>query len=198
MSPEMVMGSHAISARRSLNLLFVGWANVGINQWRIEPIRVNLSPGTSTYYLPDGTIDLLDTNLLRDGTEQVMARIGRSEYSAYPNKGQKGRPTQFYVNRGITPSLVLYPTPENGTDAVITYRIIRIADLNAARDNPLVPYLWQEALVSGLASKLSLKYAPDRLEMLKADAAGAFEIASSEDRERASLWITPDFSELLR
>lgn len=181
-----------------MNLLFVGWANMGINQWRIEPIRINLTRGTATYYLPDGTIDLLDTNLLRDGSELMMARIGRSEYSAYPAKGQLGRPTQFYVNRGITPALIVYPTPENSTDAVITYRIVRIADLNSARDNPLVPYLWQEALVSGLAAKLALKYAPDRLQMLQADAAGAFQVAEGEDRERASLWITPDFSELLR
>ena len=48
------------TARRSLNLLTIEWANRGINLWTIEEGSIALTPGQAIYPLPLDTIDLLD------------------------------------------------------------------------------------------------------------------------------------------
>ena len=45
-------GDQAISARRSLNLLFSEWANRGINYWAVTNNTLDLSTGVSSYNLP--------------------------------------------------------------------------------------------------------------------------------------------------
>ena len=56
---EMRSGYDLRTARRSMNLLTIEWANRGINMWTIEQGSVNLVQGTATYNLPNDTIDLL-------------------------------------------------------------------------------------------------------------------------------------------
>ena len=57
-------GDQAISARRSLNLLFSEWANRGINYWTVTQNTLNLAQGTSSYDLPAGILDFLDLSLI--------------------------------------------------------------------------------------------------------------------------------------
>ena len=51
-------GDHAISARRSINLLFSEFANRGINYWTLSQNTLPLVNGTTSYTLPVGTIDI--------------------------------------------------------------------------------------------------------------------------------------------
>jgi hypothetical protein len=52
------------SARRSMELLFMSWANRGLNLWTIEgPTTVDLSPGVYQYDLPEDTVDLIEHNI---------------------------------------------------------------------------------------------------------------------------------------
>ena len=53
-------GYQALSARRSLNLLFSEWANRGINYWTVQQRTLTLATDTSSYDLPAGVLDLLD------------------------------------------------------------------------------------------------------------------------------------------
>lgn len=49
------------TARRSLELLSIEWANRGLNLWTIEgPDAMTLLPGVPEYYLPDDTVDLVE------------------------------------------------------------------------------------------------------------------------------------------
>ena len=57
---ELRTGYDLRTARRSLNLLTIEWANRGINLWTIEQGTIPLIQGTNTYDLPDDTIDLLE------------------------------------------------------------------------------------------------------------------------------------------
>ena len=59
---ELRTGYDLRTARRSLNLLTIEWANRGINLWTIEQgqIVINQNGGQITYPLPVDTIDLLD------------------------------------------------------------------------------------------------------------------------------------------
>jgi hypothetical protein len=93
------------TARRSLNLLTIEWANRGINLWTIEQGQVNLVTGQPLYPIPDDTIDLLDTVVRQNNgssSNQIdinITRISESTYSTIPNKLTTGRPIQVWINR---------------------------------------------------------------------------------------------------
>jgi hypothetical protein len=91
------------TARRSLNLLSIEWANRGINLWTIEQGQIPLYQNQSIYSLPVDTIDLLD-QVVRTGTgtnqtDININRISESTYSTIPNKNATGRPIQVWINR---------------------------------------------------------------------------------------------------
>ena len=56
---ELRTGYDLRTARRSLNLLTIEWANRGINLWTIEPGQITLNQNQIMYALPVDTIDLL-------------------------------------------------------------------------------------------------------------------------------------------
>ena len=102
---ELRTGYDLRTARRSLNLLTIEWANRGINLWTIEQgqIPININAGQITYPLPIDTIDLLD-HVIRQGTGQNqvdinISRISESTYSTIPTKNAYGRPIQIWIDR---------------------------------------------------------------------------------------------------
>jgi hypothetical protein len=117
------------TARRSLNLLTIEWANRGINLWTIEQGQVNLVTGQTLYPIPNDTIDLLDTVVRQNNgspSNQIdinITRISESTYSTIPNKLTTGRPIQVWINRQSaqtnTTSVVL-TAAINSTDTSIT------------------------------------------------------------------------------
>jgi len=102
---ELRSGYDLRTARRSLNLLTIEWANRGINLWTVEQgqIPININAGQISYPLPSDTIDLLD-QIVRTGTGQNqvdinITRISESTYSTIPTKNAYGRPIQVWINR---------------------------------------------------------------------------------------------------
>ena len=100
---ELRTGYDLRTARRSLNLLTIEWANRGINLWTVEPGQINLNQNQIMYPLPVDTIDLLDM-VTRTGTgsnqqDININRISESTYITIPNKNATGRPIQVWINR---------------------------------------------------------------------------------------------------
>jgi hypothetical protein len=102
---ELRSGYDLRTARRSLNILTIEWANRGINLWTIEQgqIPININAGQISYPLPADTIDLLD-HVVRTGTGQNqvdinITRISESTYSTIPTKNATGRPIEVWINR---------------------------------------------------------------------------------------------------
>ena len=102
---ELRTGYDFRTARRSLNLLTVEWANRGINLWTVEQGQITMNTGQAIYALPNNTIDLLD-QVIRQNTgsssNQIdinISRISESTYSTIPNKLTQGRPIQLWINR---------------------------------------------------------------------------------------------------
>ena len=93
------------TARRSINLLTIEWANKGINLWTVEQGQILMNTGQAIYPLPVDTIDVLDMVTRQYNgmqTNQIdinLNRISESTYSTIPNKNATGRPIQCYVNR---------------------------------------------------------------------------------------------------
>jgi hypothetical protein len=70
---ELRTGYDLRTARRSLNLLTIEWANRGINLWTVEPGQIQLNQNQIMYALPSDTIDLLDM-VTRTGTGSESTR----------------------------------------------------------------------------------------------------------------------------
>ena len=179
------------SARRSLNIMLAEWANRGINLFTVEQVTTTLTSGTSNYTLGIDTIDILEMVIRRSGVDTSMDRISRSAYLNLPNKETTGKPSQFFVDRQVNPVLYLWQTPENSTDQIIYYRLVRIDDADDYTNDFDVPFRFYPCLVSGLAYYLSIKVAPDRVGALKAIYDEEFTRAASEDRDRTSLQLVP-------
>jgi len=100
---ELRTGYNMRTARRSLNLLTIEWANRGINLWTIEQGLIPMVQGQITYALPVDTIDLLDSVVrTQTGVEQTdinISRISVSTYATIPNKNAQGRPIQVWIDR---------------------------------------------------------------------------------------------------
>jgi hypothetical protein len=102
---EMRTGYDLRTARRSLNLMTIEWANRGINMWTIETGTITLTQGLATYALPTDTIDLLDhvirtqANNAATQADLSITRISVSTYATIPNKMVQGRPIQVWIQR---------------------------------------------------------------------------------------------------
>jgi len=188
---EVRTGYDLQTARRSMNILFADWANRGLNQWTIEQRTQTLTSGTAEYDLDTDLIDILNAVIRRSGTDFSMSRIGRDQYLNIPTKSSTGRPSQFFLDRQITPKLKLWSTPENSTDVFVYDALTRIQDADTAKNTVEVPFRFYPCLTAGLAYYLAMKRAPDRVQLLKAMYEEEFERASAEDRDRSSLSLTP-------
>lgn len=207
---ELRTGYDFRTARRSLNLLTIEWANRGINLWTIEQGEIPMVTGQATYDLPVNTIDLLDQVIrTQPGTLQQtdinINRISESTYSTIPNKLATGRPIQVWINRqsgattpdGINyPQINVWPTPNDpGNQYTFVYwRMRRISDAGDGVNTQDIPFRFITAMVAGLAYYLSIKLPDVTLERatgLKADYEQQFQLAADEDREKASIRFVP-------
>lgn len=179
------------TAKRSLNLMLADWANRGLNQWTIQQRTISLVKSDGEYSLDTDVIDILAVVIRRDGTDFSISRVSRDEFLSIPTKTTEGRPTQFFLDRQITPNLKVWPLPENGTDVLIFDCLTRINDADTAKNTMEVPFRFYPCLAAGLAYYISLKRAPERVQMLKAVYEEEFRRAIDEDRDRASFQISP-------
>ena len=193
---EMRTGYDARTARRSLNIMFSEWANRGLNLWTVEQATQALTSGTATYQFTTDYTDLLEVVIRRGVTDFSLSRMSRGDYLNLPNKDQTGRPSQYYFDRKITPSLILWPTPDSSSDSFVYYYVRRIQDADTLQNTTDIPFRFLPCLVAGLAYYISMKKAPDRIQILKSVYEEEFQRASDEDEDRVPLKLTPDIKYL--
>jgi len=141
--------------------------------------------------------DILEMVVRRDGEDITMSRMSRSQYLTTPTKTTQGRPTQFYVDRQITPTVTVWPVPENSTDSLIYYRIKRIQDADASVDTADIPFRFLPCLVAGLAYQIAMKKSPQRVQILKMAYEEEFERAASQDIDHGvPLRLVPTYQSL--
>ena len=188
---EIRTGYDLKTAKRSLNLMLAEWANRGLNQWTIVQRTQTLTADDTEYDLGDDVIDVLSLVVRRSGTDFNMSRISRDTYLSIPTKTTTGRPTQYFLDRQITPNLKIWPAPENSTDVIHYDALTRIQDADTMQNTVEIPFRFYPCLSAGLAYYISLKRAPDRIQLLKNIYEEEFDRAMAEDRDRSSFTIAP-------
>jgi hypothetical protein len=190
---EVRTGYDLKTAKRSLNLMLAEWANRGLNQWTIEQRQFTTTVGDSDISLDSDVIDILSVVVRRTSTDYALDRVSRDEFLNIPNKTTQGRPTQFFLDRQITPNLKIWPAPENTTDIIIYDALTRIQDADTPTNTIEIPFRFYPCLTAGLAYYIALKRAPQRIQLLKAVYEEEFERAMTEDRDRASFNVVPQY-----
>ena len=192
---ELRTGYDLKTAKRSSNLMLAEWANRGLNQWTIEQTTQTVTKGTNQYTLNSNVIDILDCSIRRDtdGTnlDLQMSKISRSEYLNIPTKSTEARPTQFFLDKQVSPVLNIWPTPENSTDVLVFNKLVRMDDADTATNTMDMPFRFFPCFAAGLAYYIAIKKAPERVVMLKQMYEDEFERALSQDEDSASFRIAP-------
>jgi hypothetical protein len=198
-----VKGGYEIrTARRSLNLLSMEWANRGLNLWCVDQETLPLVAGTATYSLPADTIDVLDgvirtyAGQQNNQTDVSITRISFITYNTLPNKLVRGTPIQYYVARDTdVPKVTFWEVPDDTISRqFVYYRLRRQEDVgDNASNNMDVPFRFVPAMIAGLAYHLASKRpsAFARMGELKALYEEEFGRAADEDRQRSSVMLIP-------
>lgn len=201
---EMRSGYNLRTARRSLNLLLLDWANRGLNLWTLEEGAIPLVGGQDAYPLPPDTVDLMEHSIEVEphglntyGTTYNIPRVSVSNYAALPNRNVRGRPTQITVERRVDgPVARLWPVPDHNEYKLVYWRIRRMQDAGSGQQTQDIPFRLLPALVAGLAYMIAGKIPEGaaRLQILKAQYDEAWILASEEDREKAPVRLVPRMS----
>ena len=203
-----VSGYQLKGARRSLNIMFQEWANRGLHYWEVANNSITLVDGQATYTMfrstSDGTSDatavygvddILEASYRNSSNvDTPLTKINRSTYQALSNKTSEGQPTQYFVQRFIDKvTITLYLTPGSSEAGKFLnyYYVKRIQDAGDYTNEADVPYRFVPCMTAGLAYYLAIKFAPDRVQMLKMLYEDELNRALQEDGSSSSSYITP-------
>lgn len=192
---EVTLGEEPRSARRSINLLLQDWQNRGIQLWTINTTAVTVATSVTAYSLDAHNIDVIEAVVNRDNIDLQLDRISMEEYLKIPRKGQTGRPTQYAVRRERdNPVVYLWPVPENNTDKVKFETVKYFQDVSRSSQTADISRRFYPCLTAGTAYFMSMKRPGvdmGRIQMLKTEYEERLVRAQEEDKERASLYLTP-------
>ncbi len=189
------------TARRSLNLMLAEWANRGLNLWTIQKQEKVLAANTTELTAANlfganandsqQIVDITDV-IIRDSNNNDFSTtsISRATYWNYAVKTTSGRPTQYYFERTINPTLYLYPASDSAY-TLIYYALVRMKDSGDYTNNSEIPFRFLPCLTAGLAYYIAMKRTPDRIQLLKQVYEDEFQRAADTDGERTSVFLTP-------
>jgi hypothetical protein len=198
-----LLQEHMESARMAANMMLGRWSSDGVNLWTVDKQSVPLIAGQASYSVPGNTIVMLDTYVVTtDGgmaTNRIIMPISRTEYASYPNPESQGFPTTFWFDRLLSPTVTLWPVPDGTQTSLDYYRVRQIQDSNFSDGQQVeLPYYFLEAFAYGLAQRLALIWAPEKVQMLKPLADESYQIAASQNVETANTYISPMISGYFR
>jgi hypothetical protein len=190
-----ILQEHMADAHMAANLLLADWSTKGVNLWQVSKATITLETGVGEYDVSSETLVMLDTYLtVPDGMDRIMLPVSRTEFASYPRKDQQGVPTVFWMDRQLPGSGVfhIWPVPDRDTYTLTYYFLSQAQDANYANaQQPAVPQEWLYAFATGLAEKLAMSWAPERLAFLSPIAEKAYDTASRSGVETATQYISP-------
>lgn len=194
------------TARRELNLLLAEAANKQVNLWKVDLISTPLVSGTLVYNVNPSTVMILDAWITQNSTTPTAANdlyitpVSRTEYASFSNKNSPGRPTCYWFDRLIAPTITLWPVPNTGGYTLNYYRCLQMQDANlAGGETPDLPYLWLDWFVAGMSHRLARSYSTMDVEKQRQlDAKEAWTVAATQNVENTPITLAPAISSYYR
>jgi hypothetical protein len=193
-----IVQEHMQDGQREANLWLLSASNRGPNLWTVDLQSTALVSGQVTYTVPPETVMVLDLYVeTADGLGNVssttISALSRTDYAGISNKLQQGRPTSFWFDRLIAPTVYLWPVPDaSGPYVLRYYRYRQMMDANlAGGQNVELPALFLDAFVAGLSHRLARIYAIPLEAVRKVDAEEAWQIAATQNTENVPVNMSP-------
>jgi hypothetical protein len=206
-----LLQEHMEAARMAANMLCSNWSNRGVNLWAVDLVTVALVQGQASYDVDLNTVMILDAYMEIDNgngapIDRIIMPVSRTEYASYPNKEQQGFTTTFWFDRLIgtvspnKPTVTLWPVPDGSSAQNLKYYRVRQVQDAALQNGTQVeiPYLWMDAFAYGLAARLAVIWAPDKMQLLKPLADEAYNVAAEQNIEQAQQYISPQIGGYFR
>lgn len=193
-----LMQEHLVDAQMASNLMLAGWNNVTPNLWKVSEVVQTLVEGTATYDVAPSTVMVLDAFIRitgQDGNpiDRIIWPISRTEYASIPNKDQQAPPTVYWFDRLLSPTITLWQVPDGqGPYELHYYVVTQIDDAALANGQTAdLPVWWLDAFAFGLAHRLAISYAPDKVALLDGMATKALGLAQSQNVENVPMMLAP-------
>ncbi len=140
------------------------------------------------------TLNIQEIYFNNNVLDTVMSGVSRDEYLQMPQKNITGRPSIFYFDRTITPSLYIWPAPTQYYNAIDYSYKKAMQDVGLYTNTLEIPARFYPALVAGLSFKLALKFNNQIAEMLNQEYQNIFNLATIEDSEDVIFSINQGWS----
>jgi hypothetical protein len=197
----MITPEHMTMAATEANLLQVEWSNAGYQLWKQETIQFptssTLTQGVGQYTLPATTIAVVmayrQTGTAPNAINITMGPLSAYEWNALTNQSTQGPPTSYFFDRQITPVMNLWPVPDSGGPytafALVFQQIQDVVIPNGVTLDQ--PYRFWDAFTAGMAGRLAVHYAADRMQALDMAYKRAWELATTRDTASVPINIMP-------
>lgn len=192
-----ITAQHMYVADSEANLVQVELSNRQPNLWTSTLQSVTLTDGTASYDLPPQLIAIqaayITTTSGSVSTDRIIWPLSAFEYAAMPNKAQQGPPTAYWLNMQISPTITLWPVPDDAATYTLNIRAVnQIQDASLRSGATLnLPFRFLDVWVAGLALRLARHFARDQEMIRKADYKDAWDVALMQDQEQVPIYITP-------
>lgn len=140
------------------------------------------------------TLNIQEIYFNNNVLDTVISGVSRDEYLQMPQKNITGRPSIFYFDRTITPSLYIWPAPTQYYNAIDYSYKKAMQDVGLYTNTLEIPARFYPALVAGLSFKLALKFNNQIAEMLNQEYQNIFNLATIEDSEDVIFSINQGWS----
>lgn len=189
--------------KRALQFTFQRLLARRVANWKVTEGVLSLIADQAAYALPSDEHDVLEVMIREtttvNATDIPVTRMARGEYAEIPDKTTKGRPVNFWLQRGRdNRTLYFWPTPDLSNRYQVRYqRVVLFRDVGTMVDNLDIPAAWSGVMVAGTAFFLSLEKPeldiPTRQEMERLFEK-EIEMLEGEDADKGPLRILPDLS----
>jgi hypothetical protein len=194
-----ILAEHMSNAWMECNLMQAEWGADGITFFTVSIVTQALTQGVATYSVPANVVSVLDVYISNGSSNRLIFPFSRTDYASLAEPNEQGFPTVFWYDRALSPSLTLWPAPDNNVTYTMTYYVYQqIQDANLRQGgNVAVPYFWLSAYVADLSHRLSRHHAPALEAIRKQDKIEAYAIACKQV-EPTNIYITPSLGGYFR
>lgn len=194
--PSAIGGEHIRSAMLSMDLLMVEWVNNGFREWFYEPLTIDsttypleYTAGSTFFTLPERVTQIFTATWREAGIDTPLYGISHSDYDYIHKKDNEGsKPDRYFLDRStFAPKLYIWPVLADSAHSIQLTVLTQSPDLGNFGESSIISYQWLEACAAGLAARLALKYAPERLNTLKMEYKDQYEIARRGQQDSSPL-----------
>lgn len=184
-----------IEGSEALNVMVQAWQSKGAFLWTVVESSLDIVEGEDVYNLPndDDTLDIMSPVIIAGVDKYKIQMIPLEEFISTKIVKTSGLPNCMTVNYTTNQTIImLHPVP-NGNMTLMYHRVNRLQDFISSTDNPDFPVQWTEALINGLAYRLSFEYGIPLQErqILGVEAENSFRFALSGSRQSGGIQFAP-------